>query len=123
MDLPPDDNGLDLDDALPSPDQGEVFHALNEDITDGEWLEQTLAEIMVDDDVAHDIQMPDNDDGVDICDVCSAAPLPCDLSRSTCSCKHECAKHVMQTHEAMVHHLRTEVRDNQFFLEFVKHSV
>ena len=79
MELPPDDSGLDLGDLLPPPDDGgdAVHDAFSEDLADAEWLEPRLAEVMVDDDVAHDLlPRPGDEDGVDICHVQHSPPRP-----------------------------------------------
>ena len=49
-------------------------------------------------------------------------PIPGDLSRRTCGCKHKCIARVMKQAEGMVYDLRGEVRDTAFLLELVKHS-
>ena len=59
---------------------------------------------------------------MDICEMSDAVPLPDDICRVACRCKHNCINAVMMKEEGLVHHLRTEVRDKQFLLEFVKQS-
>ena len=48
--------------------------------------------------------------------------LPYDLIRLTCACQHKCVERVMQGAEPLLRHLRDEVRDKHFLLEFVKHA-
>ena len=61
--------------------------------------------------------------GMDICEVCEAVALPGNLVRLTCTCQHKCVERVMQGAEPLVRHLRGEVRDKHFLLEFVKHAL
>ena len=59
MELPPDDEGLDLGDAPPLPDEGQELPGLPDDdilgdmfgdhLADADWLERSLAEIVVED--------------------------------------------------------------------------
>ena len=137
MELPPDDEGLDLGDAPPLPDEapsegrelpglpdddilGDVF---GDHLADREWLERNLAAIPVEDS-SSDLVMPADDfSGMDIREVCEAvAPLPDDIVRLTCACQHKCVRRVMQAAESVVRHLRDEVRDKHFLLELVKHA-
>ena len=128
MELPPDNLGPDLDEMLPLPDQGHLLPKLLADdmlgdhLTDHDWLVGQLGDIMVAED--HDLvpAAPPEALELDICEMCDAVALPDDISRVACSCKHNCIKLVMMKAEGLVHHLRTEVRDKQFLLEFVKQS-
>ena len=59
MELPPDDEGLDLGDAPPLPDEGQELPGLPDDdisgdmsgahLADADWLERNLADIVVED--------------------------------------------------------------------------
>ena len=128
MELPPDDLGPDLDKMRPLPDQGLLLPELPEDdmlgdhLTDHDWLVGQLGDIMEAED--HDLvpAAPPEALEMDICEMSDAVPLPDDICRVACRCKHNCIKAVMMKEEGLVHHLRTEVRDKQFLLEFVKHS-
>ena len=139
MELPPDDGGLDLGDAplLPDgvPDEGQELLGLPDDdmlgdvfgdhLADPEWLERNLMDIMVEDSSDHALipMLPADDVGwMDICEVCEAVPLPGNPVRTTCTCRHKCVERVMQGAEPLVRHLRDEVRDKNFLLEFVKHA-
>ena len=144
MELPPDDAGVDLADAphLPDevPDEGQELPGLPDDdicgdvfsdhLADADWLERNLADIPVEDSSDHyyGARIPglpaDDCSGMDICEeVCEAvAALPDDIVRLTCACQHKCVKRVVQAAESVVRHLRDEVRDKHFLLEFVKHA-
>ena len=138
VELPPDDGGLDLGDAPPLPDEvpdeGQELPGLPDDdnlgdvfgdhLADPEWLERNLADILVEDSSDHALipVLPADDVGMDICEVCEAVALPDNLVRLTCTCQHKCVERVMQGAEPLVRHLRDEVRDKHFLLEFVKHS-
>ena len=130
--LPPDDWGCDLGDAPLLPDEGQEVLGLpdddiwgdvfGDDLADREWLERDLAAIPVED--SSDLVMPADDfSGMDIREKCEAmAPLPDDIARRTCTCQHKCVRRVMQAAESVVRHLREEVRDKHFLLEFVKYD-
>ena len=141
MQLPPDDDGrLDLGDAsLLLPDKGQEVLGLPDDdilgdvfgdhLADEEWLERHLADISVEDlsDSYYGALIPslpaDDFSGMDIREVCEAvAALPDDIVRLTCACQHKCVERVMQAAAPVVRHLRDEVRDKHFLLEFVKHA-
>ena len=135
MELPPDDEGLDLGDAPPLPDEGQELPGLPDDDTlgdmfgdhlaDADWLERNLADIVVEDssDCALIPVLPADDlVGMDICEVCDAVPLPDSLARPTCACQQKCVERVMEVAEPTVRHLRDEVRDKSFLLELVKHA-
>ena len=124
---------MDLGDApLLLPDKGQEVlglpdddiwgDVLGDDLADREWLERDLAAIPVED--SSDLVMPADDfSGMDIREKCEAvAPLPDDIVRLTCACQHKCVKRVVQAAESVVRHLREEVRDKHFLLEFVKHA-
>ena len=130
MELPPDDGGLDLDDAPLLPDGGQELLGLPGDdiladvfgdhLADQEWLERSLASISEEDpsDNALIPGLPAPFNGMDICEVCEAVvALPDDLTRFTCTCSHKCVQRVMQAAELLVRHLRNEVRDKHFLLE------
>ena len=128
MELPPDDLGPDLDEMLLLPDQGLLLPELPADdmlgghLTDHDRRVGQLGDIMEVED--HDLvpTAPPEALEMDICEMCDAVALPDDISRVACSCKRNCVKLVMMKVEGLVHHLRTEVRDKQFLLEFVKQS-
>ena len=135
MELPPDDEGLDLGDAPPLPDEGQELLGLPDDDTlgdmfgdhlaDADWLERNLADIVEEDssDCALIPALPADDVvGMDICEVCDAVALPDNLARPTCACQQKCVERVMEVAEPTVRHLRDEVRDKSFLLELVKHS-
>ena len=135
MELPPDDEGLDLGDAPPLPDEGQELLGLPDDDTlgdmfgdhlaDADWLERTLADIVVEDssDCALIPVLPADDVvGMDICEVCDAVALPDSLARPTCACQQKCVERVMEVAEPTVRHLKDEVRDKSFLLELVKHA-
>ena len=135
MELPPDDEGLDLGDAPLLPDEGQELRGLPDDdilgdmfgdhLADADWLERSLASIVVEDsnDCALIPILPADDVvGRDISEVVDAVPLPDSLARTTCACQQKCVERVMAVAELTVRHLRDEVRDKTFLLELVKHA-
>ena len=93
---PPDDEGLDLGDAPPLPDEGQELPGLPDDylfgdrLADADWLESSLANIVVEDsnDCALIPTVPADDIvGMDISEVVDEVPLPDSLARTTCNCK------------------------------------
>ena len=48
--------------------------------------------------------------------------MPGNLIRPTCACQQKCVERVMEVAEPTVRHLRDEVRDKNFLLEFVKRA-
>ena len=113
MELPPGDGGLDLGDAplLPDgvPDEGQELPVLPDDdilgavfgdhFADLVWLERNLMDITVEDSSDHALIpiLPADDVGwMDICEVCEAVPLPGNLVRPTCTCRHKCVERVTQ---------------------------
>ena len=125
MELPPDDEGLDLGDEPLLPDDGlpddDIF---GDHLADADWLERSLADIEVEDSSDALIPVLPADDvvGMDICEVCDAVPLPDSLARPTCACQQKCVERVMKVADTTVRHLRDEVRDKSFLLELVKHA-
>ena len=124
MELPPDDLGPDLDEMqllLPPDDPGPEDDMLGDHLDNHDWLVGQLGDITESDE--HDLIPAVHPEALemDICEMCDAVPLPDDPCRATCSCKHNCIQAVMKN-EDLVHHLRTEVRDKQFMLEFVKQA-
>ena len=126
MELPPDDEGLDLGDAPPLPDDGlpddDIF---GDHLADADWLERNLADIVVEDSsdcALISVLLADDVVGMDICEVCDAVALPDSLARPTCACQQKCVERVMEVAEPTVRHLRDEVRDKSFLLELVKHA-
>ena len=93
-------------------------------LTKDGW-KRNLADISVEDssDYYYGALIPglpaDDFGGMDICEVCEAVGLPDNFARLTCRCQHKCVKRVMQVAEPLVRHLRDEVRDEHFLLEFV----
>ena len=89
MELPPDDEGVDLGDAPPLPDEGQELPGLPDDdilgdmfgdhLADADWLERNLEDIVVEDssDCALIPILPADDVvGMDISEVVDAVPLP-----------------------------------------------
>ena len=131
MELPPHDEGLDLGDAPPLPDEGQELPGLPDDdmfgdhLADADWLESSLANIVVEDTngcALIPILPADDIVGMDISEVVDEVPLPDSLARTTCHCQQKCVEHVMAVAELTVRHLRDEVRDKSFLLELVKHA-
>ena len=131
MELPSDDEGLDLSDAPQVPDEGQELLGLpdgdmfSDHLADADWLESSLANIVVEDsnDCALIPMLPADDIvGMDISEVVEEVPLPDSLARTTCHCQQKCVEHVMAVAERTVRHLRGEVRDKNFLLELVKHA-
>ena len=135
MQLPPDDEGLDLGDAPPLPDEGQELPGLPDDdilgnlfgdhLADADWLERSLADIAWEDsNNCALIRILPADDVVwmDISEVVDAVPLPDSLARTTCACQQKCVESVMAVAELTVRHLRDEVRDKSLLLELVKHA-
>ena len=126
MELPPDDEGLDLGDAPLLPDDGlpddDMF---GDHLADADWLERNLADVVMEDssDCALIPVLPADDVvGIDICEVCDAVALLDSSARPTCACQQKCVERVMEVAEPTVRHLREEVRDKSFLLELVKHT-
>ena len=128
MELPPDDEGWDLGDAPPLPDEAQELPGLPDDdilgdmfgdhLADADWLGRNLADIVVEDssDCALIPVLPGDEVWMDICEVCEAVALPDRLVRLTCICQHKCVERVMQGAETLVRHLRDEVRDKHSLL-------
>ena len=89
MELPPDDEGLDLGDAPPLPDEGQELPELPDDdmlgdlfgdhLADADWLERSLADTAWEDsnNCALIPMLPADDVvGMDISEVVDAVPLP-----------------------------------------------
>ena len=102
MELPPDDEGLDLGDAPPLPDEGQELLGLPvDDIfgdmfgdhpADTDWLQRSLADIVVEDssDCALIPVLPADDVvGMDVCEVCDQVALPDSFARPTCACQQK----------------------------------
>ena len=127
MELPSDDEGLDLGDAPLLPDEAGLpdDDMFNDHLADADWLESSLANMVVEDsNYCDSIPMLPADDvaGMDIYEVVDEVPLPDSLARTTCHCQQKCVEHVMAVAELTVRHLRNEVRDKSFLLELVKHA-
>ena len=131
MELLSDDEGLDLGDAPPLPDEGQELPGLPDDdlfgdhLADADWLESSLANIVVEgsnDCALIPILSADDIVGMEISEVVDEVPLPDSLARTTCHCPQKCVEHVMAVAELTVRHLRGEVRNKNFLLELVKHA-
>ena len=135
MELPPDDEGLDLGDAPPLPDEGQELPGLPDNdilgemfgdhLADADWLESSLANIVVEgssDCALIPILPADDIVGMDISEVVDEVPLSDRLARTACHCQQKCVEHVMAVAELTVRHLRDEVRNKNFLLELVKHA-
>ena len=98
MELPPDDEGLDLGDAPPLPDEGQELPGLPDDdmfgdhLADADWLGSSLANIVVEDsndcDLIH-ILSADDMVGMEISEVVDEVPMPDSLARTTCHCQQK----------------------------------
>ena len=83
MELPPDDEGVDLSDAPPLPDEGQELPGLPDDdmfgdhLAGADWLESNLANIVMEDsnDCALIPILPADDVvGMNMCEMCYAVP-------------------------------------------------